>query len=297
MQTKIFFSLLITTSVGCADAVELGNTGDSGTGDSGFALDGWSDGSSSGCAHSVITTFTDPGPDGVWGTADDVSNGSSAIDFIGGRPVAAIDSDANHTPQNRGVWTYDGQNHIQRITTFTAGPDGILGTPDDVTIEVALLDVDTTGLYTRERDSYGAGLDGVWGTSDDVFHGGVFFIHANGRLAWALLSSDAGPDGDWGTADDTFWASDRYEYDAKGRWSGMWYNSQPGPDGIFGTADDVVSAHSVYPCPSADRVIDEEYSSPGPDGVWETADDTLNNRTVETGDLCLSSSCDQIVPY
>jgi hypothetical protein len=198
-------------------------------------------------------------------------------------------------------------------TTSYAGPDGALGTGDDIVTEVSDIvfepgqpDVlyhsrpvavttkapdghvmvfnkwtyDTAGVR-RSVTQYGPGPDGIYDTADDTtIAENLYTSDAGGLLVNDLVRSDAGPDGVWGNADDTIGAAIRFVH-AQGHVAWALPSEAPGPDGDWATADDLFE--------SSEQVLYDDqgrastlvgHSAPGPDGMFGTDDDVINVRVV-----------------
>jgi hypothetical protein len=84
---------------------------------------------------------TGPGIDGVWGTDDDPANGRY---------------------EDKRNW----MGFVQWLTSYWAGGDGTLFTPDDNIVAMGIVSCSNATRDAR-MTSY-PGPDGAWGTADDV---------------------------------------------------------------------------------------------------------------------------------
>jgi hypothetical protein len=165
--------------------------------------------------------FDDPGPDGQWGTADDVLS-------------------------NYGLTTTRAGDGTQLTAYYSgAGADGQWFTADDTQYYGMIRSCSADGRSCTDVGLSGPGPDGRWFTADDVKDGTstqvtvtadgaplteldifdasgageltVNTYNADGTLAQTVDYDDPGPDGVWGTADDHISAGDAYVYDQFGR--------------------------------------------------------------------------------
>jgi Bacterial Ig-like domain len=158
--------------------------------------------------------FAKPGPDHKLDTADDETtsysdyhyDGNPSEVFFGDRGPDKVWMTADDVPS---LGTFGGADGSS--TTQKPGPDGKLGTADDV----------ITFRHTSERDDHGntiktvqyglPGGDGKWGTADDVAQvWETATFDGNGTKVEAA-AYNAGLDGQAFTDDD--WKTDGYAYD------------------------------------------------------------------------------------
>lgn len=183
--------------------------------------------------------------------------------------------------------------------TYDPGPDGLLGTSDDVVRPGR--EVQTVTPYAQisvvTRDT-------TYGANDAIVRD--VRIVATSTTTYDQLTFDGpGADGTWGTADDH----------VAGRSSGIgpmitpsavYEYLSPGPDNVWATSDDVVSRWSsyVYGDGTSTPFLQEwQYTSPGtanlgvvtsrftgwgmfstaagPDGTWGTKDDVIYGRYTD----------------
>jgi len=185
------------------------------------------------------------------------------------------------------------------LETYDPGPDGRLGTSDDVIhpgrdVQIAT-PLGQISVVTRDTMYSGPGADGVWDTDDDV-------VVRDQRIV--------------STSATTY---DQMTYDGNaqvtGRSSGegseitpsaVYDYASPGTDGTWGTSDDVVSGWSkfVYGDGAATPFLQQwQYTSPGtsslgivtsrftgwgmfstaagPDGTFGTKDDVITGRYTD----------------
>lgn len=122
-------------------------------------------------------TFIQAGADGQWFTSDDgIRSAHSYVHSPAGLELRRRDSQGVgpdgvwFTPDDEGymfVSTYDARGlQVERRTIFH-GPDGMLGTPDDVASSLEVYDYDQDGNRTERRYYNDAGPDKIFKTSDD----------------------------------------------------------------------------------------------------------------------------------
>jgi hypothetical protein len=208
-----------------------------------------------------------PGPDGEFGTSDDVVGNYNHIVF-----QANGDASREHWYNSSGY-----------------GEDEIWFTADDVP---------AGGFYQPGTDGgfgiSGPGADGQWGTADDVISSReAFDVVANGNVRISAYYGAPGEDGQWNTEDDV---QTRYFHrllnENGGETRRVAYFG-PGEDGEWYTADDVIGVdwfgawventylegndHSKWE--SWDRQV--SYDEPGEDGLWLTADDEVRQCVTQ----------------
>jgi hypothetical protein len=209
-------------------------------------------------ATSSLRVVYAPGPDGLYGTADDAVVGYDQVYFQAG-------GDSSHD-----AWYFG---------AAPAGPDGLWFTADDV----------PAGYWTQPGSTYGwsihePGPDGVWFTADDPIYDWEQFGTSAGGQATNVLYDGPGPDGQWFTGDDVIEGYYLRSLDANGAETRRLTYVGPGPDGSWFTADDELSGGGYWTAEyslgntrwaSWDRQV--SYVGPGPDGVWLTADDAIGS--------------------
>jgi hypothetical protein len=194
-------------------------------------------------------------------------------------------------------------------TGYSPGPDGVIGTSDDVVVVVSQIDFETVaGKYRRhiELDQQSSqktyaiidwdpqtaafaqnevwtapGADGVFGTADDVVNN---WSHQATPTAFFDYNGP-GPDGVWKTADDAIGPVD-FEKNEGGRVVES-YSSGPalvgaaaGPDGVWGTSDDHFVGATKYFYDSTGNATEEISLTAGADGAFDTPDDVIVARIV-----------------
>jgi YD repeat-containing protein len=295
-------STVDTTSGDGSIAAEHGTATEAGAGD-GAAF---KDGAISSC---VFSFASGAGPDGTWGTADDViSTGQKAV--------------------------YEGSS-LSTSVILTAGADGKIGTADDVTQSVTRFSYDSAGRVIASRTYTGAGADGQWLTADDVqTQRETFAYDAQGNPTERVVYSGAGKDGVFGTSDDTISVLILYsdyvtflkqseakletDYTSAGA-DGVWKTqddqvywvlkktytegtqgsytmtatgcTSAGADNKWNTSDDIVAVRTVWSCDSKGRKM-TVYTSSGSDGTWGTSDDGIGQQAFMTSNTgCPFSLC------
>ncbi len=280
------------------------------------------------CGAWTIRTLA-AGPDGVLGNADDVESGYSVLDFDAQGRVSKESTFSGPGADSKWETADDDVTSVQHLvivsasegnalTSTGAGPDGVWGTSDDVIGARTWFQFDGQGRHVVEHDYTSAGADGVWGTSDDVmdrwFHvaygvGGSLLqelqfvnpgpdqipdttddpaaslttrFHDRGTFA-----DNAGPDGTWGTSDDHIDGRYTYDFASNGAITRATLFTSPGPDGVWGTSDDVIGGLVKLSCDGNSN--DELLMAPGPDGVLGTSDDTVQAHFRVVG--CDASVC------
>ena len=253
------------------------------------------DGSSS-CANAVTLRYSGPGPDGVWGTADDVivqrdDYGYDALgqnvllDWFTGAGPDGTWGTADDVETHRYHSIFQGGHQIARAEFGGPGPDNVWGTSDDRQLSNSVFAYDSAGRMASETNT-NLGSDGVWGTADDQIGLRIVFGYdASGRLSTLVLYDGPGLDGVWATADDTVRSSFSITTDAAGNYQTVFENDAPGPDRIWGTHDDVPVTLFRFTCGDPTESTETVSLSPGPDGLWNTADDPIDSelRTSHQG--------------
>ncbi|MBS1119873.1 MAG: hypothetical protein H6Q90_2101 [Deltaproteobacteria bacterium] len=198
-------------------------------------------------------------------------------------------------------------------TTYLAGPDGMVGTNDDVigsTLEIEFapgppdaffrahpikfLYKEASGHPTQltrwaydahgHRQTvtqYGPGPDETYDTGDDVVVGqNVFTSDTSGLLVSNLFRTSAGPNEIWGDADDLIVNAIRFTH-ADGRVDWVLPANDPGTDGVWGNDDDrPSSSERLRYDAQGRRSAVELYSQTGPDTKFGTDDDIMGVRMV-----------------
>ena len=175
--------------------------------------------------------------------------------------------------------TYDELDRPMAEIDDAAGPDGVVGTPDDSVTWIA--HTFPGGRIDRQL-TYAPGPDGKVQTTDDVPIAAYVARSSTYGQTNGDWYSGAGSDGQWFTADDVATRGIRQEYDGLGRLQKS-ESFGAGADGIDGTPDDVVDdwrdwTYSAHDVSTIDRV------SPGGDGTWFTTDDEQWERDVTSLD-------------
>lgn len=243
-------------------------------------------------------TVSSPGPDGKWGTDDDVITVQERVIKVGSNAVHIVRFKASGAD---GKWGTDDdvvesyrsgtiQNgRLAEVYTFSGfGLDGKWRTDDDVRAQrwIYTYGDDQSAPHLREDNFNGAGSDGQWATPDDQLA-----IVTSRWKDWGLFSTAPGPDGTWGTKDDV--ATSRYTdlHYADG-WVQLLKSWQAGSDGKLFTPDDTMQSAATVTC--KDGVFDARIrSAPGADGVWATDDDAVSSRWRIEG---CPGSCDGPMP-
>jgi hypothetical protein len=232
-----------------------------------------------------------PGPDGQWGTADDV---------LGSYSLTTTRADGAQLTADY----------------IDAGADGQWFTADDVQYSGEILACSADGLACSDVDYSGPGPDGLWFTADDVRTGEstrttytpdgallteldifdasgagelvVYTYNADGTLAQTVNYSDPGPDGVWNTADDTIQYGQVYFFDEYGRVARHVSSAGPLPPGPANPAA-VDCEHNYRPDGRVDNVSCYTGGSPPaagaqPIGVDQYQYDTAGNLTAYVPD-------------
>jgi len=198
-------------------------------------------------------------------------------------------------------------------TSYAPGPDGMLGTADDMVTGYQIIDFEpgpqdfgykahpvkvlyedasgTPNIFEKwtydpqgHRSAvtqYATGPDGQYDTGDDTVEAiNEYTNDAMGLLINDIFHTGAGPDGVWGDADDELTASIVFLHD-QGRIAWALPGTYAGPDGIWGDADDVFQASERLEYDDKGHLIAFDLSNvAGPDGKFGTNDDVIVSRTV-----------------
>ena len=206
-----------------------------------------------------VVSYSSPGVDAIWQTADDV-----------------VGSYHDHAPANPDVIT---------VLYRGSGTDQTWFTNDD----------DILYYYAPVRDAAGniigtgtfslAGDDNTWFTADDFLAWLIVDEIVGTERRWVFYF-DAGADNDWLTLNDN-WA---YRFalstlDELGNRQRHMYSEDPGPDGLPFTADDVPIYYHDYFYDTQGRVNRHDmYNGAGADGIWFNADDHLRTCKILSRD-------------
>lgn len=212
-------------------------------------------------AKTALRVTYEAGPDGRFGTADDVVTGYNRTTFQAGGDSA------------QDAWFYGPGADGSDTKWFTADdvPGGYWNQPGN-----------TYGWSTRDP-----GMDGKWFTADDPVTDWEKFGETVDGVAINPMYNAPGPDGRWFTDDDVMYAYNKRFVDEAGSEIQRVTYVGPGEDGKWFTADDVISSDgywkATYPpghtsWASWDRQV--RYTAPGPDGKWLTADDVVGSYST-----------------
>lgn len=225
--------------------------------------------------------FVSPGGDGVWLTSDDVR----------GNRYTRIE------PNNT--------TRFQKRTQYESGPDGVVGTDDDILClisqtwdlgegawEQAVISMDRCGLVT------GSGP-----------HGGVSAFDAAGRSLRELILESPGDDGIWLTTDDfknlqltldnkdfqtlyyvfasngsiSYILDDQFDPNNRNNFRSV-NHIAPGADRAWLTPDDTIGGYLTQREDLVSSTLTKrttgEYSGAGTDNVWNTPDDVLSSVVI-----------------
>lgn len=180
------------------------------------------------------------GPDGIWGSADDV--------------IGVL----NHTQ-------HDAQGRVAELrTSFGPGQDGTWLTADDARSSVSGYQYDAAGNVTRS-----VRVDSIDGVATAQEWSEQRYA-PNGALAASLSFRAPGPDGLWFTADDVAGHCDIQRAELPGQVHAV----APGPDNRWCSNDDQVDSYR------RDRSYGDGWAhiyvtGAGADGVWFTDDDAI----------------------
>ncbi|MBL9012854.1 MAG: Ig-like domain-containing protein [Myxococcales bacterium] len=232
-------------------------------------------------------SYTDaPGPDAMWGTADDPINGYQRYSYMPGKIRFMYFSGAGNdgmwrTPDDRVTsyqeYTVDARGLRTRYSTFNAGADQLPDTTDDRMTSYQDYEYDAKGNQTFTRRYNNAGPDMTWMTADDVTsYIQKWTIDANGFPASYSFYNAPGTDTIWNTADDVISSYYQYTYSAQGLVTSQTIFNGSGADRVWGTADDEVGYYHTYTYDQNGQRTDYKYyGAPGADNVWKTGDDRV----------------------
>ncbi len=236
---------------------------------------------------SRMEVFT-PGPDGVPGNADDVdtlygyaysySSSSSSTSYT--QVLSAAGPDGTFGTSDDIVYDAVGRedSELAPYSAWTArsmGPDGKLGTADDGYINCGRQYYTDDGRPSHMEWFKDAGADGIPFTADDTIMNYTVFDDSTPGHPQVAYYTKPGPDGQWHTADDVMSGAIVETTDDIGR-SLLEVHRSLGPDGIWGTADDVTTEVHAYGYDSRGiETSHRAYYNPGPDKTWLTSDDSL----------------------
>ncbi|MDH5751127.1 MAG: hypothetical protein OEZ59_01755 [Deltaproteobacteria bacterium] len=268
-------------------------------------------------AHSVydstqnaLVKYTDPGPDTIWGTGDDlpvnytvyqttvvvneykVSEGNTFTLGGDGTPFNADDVENSYW-----TYSYDASGNYLSSRNFSPGVDTVIRTADDVfsgqdnvwvggvwrDIIVYSNSVPSTCFQgtldannnVTQQDISTPGADLTCFTADDTMNSYMARTYdANNKLTFLVKYSGTGADATWYTGDDTVSYIQSFVYDVAGNLIRM-ETLNAGVDGIPGNGDDVMTSKNVYTNDAAGNRTHYFYQLPGPDGLWDTIDDQI----------------------
>ena len=328
MRSLALASLSIFVCVACSSHPSFGEH-DSGPSPLGDGSVTYEDGGPPPACGSWIVRGLSAGPDGVLGNGDDVESGYSRMDFDAQGRVSKDSTFSGPGADAKWETADDDITSLQRLviasptegnalTSTGPGADGVWGTSDDVVGARVWFQFDGQGRRVVEHEFSGAGNDGVWGTPDDVIERWYRVTYGvRGSLYQELQFTDpgpdqlpdtsddpaailttrfhdrgtfadnAGPDGTWGTSDDHLDGRYTYDFASSGAITRATLYDTPGPDGVWGTSDDVIGGLVKLSC--SGNALGELLMAPGPDGVLGTSDDVVQAHVVVVG--CDASVC------
>jgi hypothetical protein len=191
--------------------------------------------------------------------------------------------------------------HRWQLEGYTPGPDGRLGSSDDVLAgSRSVQEVNDANVIIRETAFESAGPDGVWDTPDDVILADTRLVDAGGGEVYFVSYDSPGGDGVWGNDDDTIAAAHWAKLDAMGRQQEDRTLYGAGTDGAWLTPDDPIGRRHTYSYgdgQQAPKLVDLEFVSPGPDGTWATDDDPVaiaTRRFAEWGTFSIAPGADGV---
>ncbi len=198
----------------------------------------------------------------------------------GGGPIipAVADSlyaiDINAYDSNGFATTY-----INYEDPLSNGPDGALGTSDDVIRFYSVAFNNPDGTIDYWVSYYGPGTDGNWFTGDDpIGEYNVNAYNSTGNRTERYRYNDPGTDATWGTPDDSLGRYYYYYYDSSDRQTGNIYYDGWGTDTTWFTSDDEVNRIYKYTyLPDGKIEYRIESRHPGIDGDWFTSDDIMRD--------------------
>lgn len=235
--------------------------------------------------------YRGPGVDGVWFNADDQpdlrptgvgavlvtlgSDGQPQKDesFQPGPDEKMLTADDVMTARN----LYDHSvTREERITSFDAGTDSILGTTDDVPSACTRTVRNTAERFLSDTTA-SPGTDALCFTSDDIVtYEGSFTYNAAGQRSSSRYTYTYEDDFDPETAEQGG-GSDTYAYLPNGDLKEI-VSFDAGPDFVPETSDDYVANYTL----SSQAGLVEEYFGAGPDRIRNTSDDFLLSKTTFT---------------
>lgn len=199
------------------------------------------------------------GPDGVWGTRDDLASSWEIVTETDDLRCWVVHSDA-------------GADAVWDVTT--CGNDA-----SDDTIEEVEWVRSEDGRAMHGCISTGPGDDGVWATTDDSFDrldNCFVYEWVTDQRAIVRELDSAGDDGDVFTDDDTYGGVAVYEYDEDGRIVLQADATGPGDDGEWFTGDDEIDeGYERLELDPIGQVTRETVYGVGDDGEWFTEDDPV----------------------
>ena len=234
------------------------------------------------------TSIANPGPDQMWGTADDALNSYSTTIY----EPKVVRQISYYNPGNDGMWKtaddkvssfqeyrLDDRGFIIGYVTINAGPDQLANTTDDVISSWSEEVLDANGTTIEDVYHNSSGPDGIWLNADDPIVQ-IFKTEtdASGFRTGYTYYNASGADMMWRTADDVVGGHGSYTNDAHGLQTMSTSYSGPGADTNWGTADDVISGYGTITLdPNGQRTDTKYYATPGPDNVWRTGDDRISS--------------------
>ncbi len=205
------------------------------------------------------------GPDGVWGTEDDLYRSTYEVQS----PSPELTC---------------------RVTLSGSGPDGLWqdtacgSDPGDNEIaSIAWARYDADGRPTRECTSVATGPDGLWLTNDDTPSGdycaSYTYVTDDIRLRTRILNF--GADGLAFTDDDARQTNIAQRVNSNGHvvLEADLEHDEPGDDGVWFTSDDAYYAYRRFTVDRAGKAMESQHFTAGPDGLWLTEDDTYSLYT------------------
>lgn len=236
------------------------------------------------------TSYTSPGPDQNWDTADDVIAYDARIVTTSPADYDYLTFDG---PGADGVWGnaddriwarqsghIGGSGRLEELRSFSSGPDKVWRTADDQ-VDHRYVYVYADGTIkpaTAEWQYNGPGPDQTWGTNDDAL-----VVVTSRFVDWGMFATGPGVDGIYGTKDDVLTTNNGRYTDVRDMAHVQLLTLYgPGPDNAYFSADDAIQSFAETTCSGG--VYDARiHQAPGPDGQWGTADDLLQLRTRITG--------------
>lgn len=159
----------------------------------------------------VTDTSTQPGADGVLGTADDEVVVTTYRHDALGRYIGG-EQRTNGVVTSYQVRTWRADRRIAHDETWLPGPDGVPHTGDDSLAFVSAPTYDKRGNVIRTTMYPDAGPDGVWHTADDVpTRYTRNWLDDNDNVVRSSRFFGPGPDGVWFNADDLALETSTYD--------------------------------------------------------------------------------------